>query len=147
MSDEQPVFEEYSCSLGAVIAHDEGSYVIRVPDGRVIGILANGELSAANVEADIASPAVPVPPVPEVISRAEFVIAARRVLNVTEATIFALISQLPAGEQQETARDLWEHAREFRRDNSMLIALAQLNESTPEQLDEVFRVGAALDLN
>jgi hypothetical protein len=147
MSDEKTPFTEYFCSLGTVIAHDAGSYVIRLPDGRVIGILANGELSEANVEADIASPAVPATPVPEVISRAEFVIAARRVLNVTEATIFALISQLPAGEQQETARDLWEHAREFRRDNSMLIALAQLNGNTPEQLDQVFRVGAALELN
>lgn len=91
-------------------------------------------------------PAVPVP-VPTEISRAEFVIAIRRVLGLSEGTVFALISQLPAGEMQETARDLWENAGVFRRNNSFLAALAALNGNTPEQLDEVFRVGDALNLD
>jgi hypothetical protein len=152
MSDENqifdpPAFVEYECSLGTVIAHDAGSYVIRTPDGRVIGIVANGELSPANVEADIASPGTVPAPVPAEITRAQFVIAARRVLGLTEGGIFALISQLPAGEMQETARDLWENALTFKRGNSMLNALAQLNGNTPEQLDELFRHGAALDLD
>lgn len=146
-SPEPAPFAEYECSLGTVINHDAGSYVIRTPDGRVIGILANGELSAANVETDIASPATPPAPVPDSISRAEFVIAARRVLGITEGTVFALISMLPAGEQQETARDLWENALTFKRGNALLNALAAANGNTPEQLDEVFRVGASLDLD
>lgn len=85
--------------------------------------------------------------VPQVISRAEFVIACRRVLGLTEGGIHALISQLPAGEQQETARDLWENAREFRRTNSFLAALAALNGNTEADIDEVFRAGAGLDLD
>ena len=87
------------------------------------------------------------PPVPEVISRAEFIIALRRVLGITEGAVFALLSQMPAGEEQETARDLWENAREFKRSNSFLLALAQLNGNTPSQIDEVFRAGAALNLD
>jgi hypothetical protein len=101
------------------------------------------ETLAAAIAAAVNAPA----PVPQVISRAEFVIAARRVLGLTEGAIHALISQLPAGETQETARDLWENAREFRRDNSFLAALAALNGSTDAEVDEVFRVGAALDLS
>jgi hypothetical protein len=97
--------------------------------------------------ADAIAAAVNAPaPVPQIITRAEFVIAARRVLGLVEGDVFALISQLPAGETQETARDLWENAREFHRDNSFLAALAQLNGNTPEEIDEVFRVGATLDL-
>lgn len=99
---------------------------------------------AAAIAASLVDPA---PAVPEVISRAEFVISLRRVLGLTEGGIYAIISMLPEGEQRETARDLWENAREFRRDNSFLAALAQLNGNTPAQLDEVFRTGAALDLD
>jgi glycerophosphoryl diester phosphodiesterase len=51
--------EPYQCSLGKVIAHDGGAYHIRTPQGRIIGVMANGTLSAANVEADIASPYQP----------------------------------------------------------------------------------------
>lgn len=144
---EIPPFAEYPCSLGTVFNHDSGSYIIRTPDGRVIGIPANGDLSAANVETDIANPPVPVVPVPASVSRAEFVIAARRVLNLTEGDVYALISQLPEGEQRETARDLWENASVFHRNNSFLAGLAALNGNTPEQIDEVFRVGATLDLD
>jgi hypothetical protein len=104
---------------------------------------ASDEVLAAAIAAAVNAPA----PVPQVISRAEFVIAARRVLGITEGAIHALISQLPAGETQETARDLWENAREFRRDNSFLAALAQLNGNTAAEIDEVFRTGAALDLD
>lgn len=85
--------------------------------------------------------------VPSVLTRTQFVIAARRVLGITEGTVFALISQLPQGETQETARDLWVNAVEFHRDNTFLNTLAQLNGNASEQIDEVFRVGAALDLN
>jgi hypothetical protein len=86
-------------------------------------------------------------PVPDTITRAQFVIAARRVLGLTEGAVYALIARLPEGETQETARDLWECAREFRRSNTMLNTLAALNGNTSEQLDEVFRVGAGLNLD
>lgn len=81
------------------------------------------------------------------LSRAAFIIALRRVLGITEGHVFALISQMPAGEEQETARDLWENAREFRRSNPFLLALAKINGSTEEQIDEVFRTGSALNLD
>lgn len=58
---EQPApFEPYECSLGTVIGHDANAYRIATPDGRTIGIAANGAPSAANVEADIANPPAPV---------------------------------------------------------------------------------------
>jgi hypothetical protein len=49
-------FEPYACSLGTVVGVDAGSYLIATPAGHTIGIKANGEASAANVEADIAHP-------------------------------------------------------------------------------------------
>lgn len=54
MSDSIP-FEPYPCSLGTVREHGVGTYIIDTPDGRTIGIFANGEPSAANVEHDIAN--------------------------------------------------------------------------------------------
>lgn len=55
--------EPVACSLGTwthseVDAHGN-VYLIATPTGATIGIRANGDLSAANIEADIASPAVP----------------------------------------------------------------------------------------
>jgi hypothetical protein len=55
-----PGFPSYACSIGTVIDHRDGGYVIATPDGRTIGIGANGEPSETNVEADIASPPAPV---------------------------------------------------------------------------------------
>lgn len=159
--EQPPAFAEYEvtvANLGTVTVIDpegEPGYRVRLPQaapyhGQVTAYAAaSGDPCEANAAADIAAAlAAPVvAPVPESISRAEFVIAARRVLGITEGAIFALISQLPAGEEQETARDLWENAREFRRSNRFIAALAALNGNTPEQLDEVFRVGAALELD
>jgi hypothetical protein len=145
-------FQEYEVpGIGTVIdPAGEPGYRVRLPDGQVTAFPAfSGQPSPENAAADIAAAIAnpPPAPVPLVISRAEFVIAVRRVLSLTEGGIYAIIALLPEGEQRETARDLWENAREFRRDNSFLQALAQLNGNTPEQLDEVFRVGAALDLD
>jgi len=54
---EQPeaVFEPYPCSMGLVIGYHEGNYCIQLSDGRVAGIIAKGEASEDNVEADIAA--------------------------------------------------------------------------------------------
>ena len=150
MSEPTP-FQEYAVpGFGTVIRHEDGCYIVRMADGRVVGFAAPGGSpvqanAAADIAATIANP--PAAPVPVSISRAAFVIAARRVLGLTEGTIYALISQLPEGEQRETARDLYENALEFRRDNSLLVALAQLNGNTEEQVDEIFRTGATLALD
>lgn len=48
-------FDTYPCSLGTVIGYDQGAYLIQLHDGRVGGVIAQGELSEANVEADIAA--------------------------------------------------------------------------------------------
>jgi hypothetical protein len=66
MSDENDTpFEPYDCSLGTVIDHttdEHGSgYLIQQPDGQTVGVLANGEPSADNVEGDIAEPRLPTP--------------------------------------------------------------------------------------
>lgn len=53
--EEEVPFETYPCSLGIVVGYDQGAYLIQLPDGRIGGILAQGELSEANVEADIAA--------------------------------------------------------------------------------------------
>jgi len=152
MSDEQTPFAEYELpGIGTVIdPAGEPGYRVRLPDGQVTAYPAHsGAPSEANAPADIAHALAnpPPPPVPAVVARSQFVIAARRVLGITEGTIYALISMLPAGEQQETARDLWENAREFRRDNTFLAALAQLNGTTPEQVDDVFRAAGAINLD
>lgn len=105
------------------------------------------EPSEADALDAVQTPRTPPAPVPAVVARSQFVIAARRVLGLTEGGIYALISQLPEGEQRETARDLWENARKFRRDNTFINALAQLNGTSPEQVDDVFRAAGAINLD
>jgi hypothetical protein len=151
--EESPVeaFPEYEVEgIGTVIAHEGDSYIVRTPDGRVVGYRAiegqpSPELAATDIAFAIENPHMP--PVPEEISRAEFIIALRKVLKIQEADVFALLSQLPKGETQEDARDLWEHARTFKRHNRFLLLLATNEGITADQLDEVFRVGHSLDLN
>jgi hypothetical protein len=151
-AEEISAFAEYEVAgIGTVIAPEgEPGYRVRLPDGRVTAYpAASGEPCEANAAADIAAAIAnsPPAPVPAEISRAEFIIALRKVLNLTEGDVFALLSQMPAGEEQEDARDLWENARVFKRANRFLVGLAQLSGVTEAQLDEVFRVGAALDLD
>jgi hypothetical protein len=58
---EQPLeFETYPCSLGTVIGYEGSAYRIATPEGRVVGIAANGTPSPEAVEADIANPPAPV---------------------------------------------------------------------------------------
>lgn len=151
-----PAFAEYNVTvdgLGTVTVIDpegEPGYRVRLLDGRVTAFAAvSGNPSPENAATDIAHAIAnpPPPPVPAEISRARFVIAARRVLGVTEGAVFALISGLPAGEEQEMTRDLWENAVVFRRSNPFLGMLAQAGGYTSEQIDEVFRVGGALQID
>lgn len=127
-----------------IVGWDGYSYVDRTGRTYWSGLAEpNAEDAADAVE----TPRTPPAPVPDVITRAQFIIAARRQLGLNEGEVFALISGLPAGEVQETARNLWENAREFRRANTFLNQLAELNGNTPAEIDEVFRVGAALNLD
>ena len=137
----------YACSLGTVVAHEDGSYIITTPQGRTIGIRAATTPSEAAVEEDIANPPAPLAPVPESISRARFVIAARKQLGLTEGAIFALLSGIEDPEDQEDARDLWENAIEFKRANRFVLSLAAVQGLTSEQIDDFFRYAAALDLD
>lgn len=54
IQDEPQAFPEYETSIGTVIAHDCGSYIVRLFDGRVVGIAATAEPSAAAFEQDAA---------------------------------------------------------------------------------------------
>jgi hypothetical protein len=139
MPDEQTPFSEYSCSLGTVIAHEAGSYHICTDDGRVIGVLANGELSPANVEADIASPAAPIPPVPDEVTPLQM----RRALNA--AGLRSTVEAAVAAADQET-KDAWEFASTIRRDNALLAGMAVALGLTGAQVDDLFRAAAALEL-
>lgn len=58
---DEEIFTPYPCSLGTIISHDGNSYVIDTPDGRTIGIAANGTPSPEAVEADITNPPAPQP--------------------------------------------------------------------------------------
>lgn len=131
-----PAFEEYPCSLGTVINHDAGSYIIRSPDGRIIGILANGELSAAAVESDIASPYAPPAPVPLEVSPWQI----RRALNASG--LRAVVEGAVANAGQD-AKDGWEFASVIRRDNPLLAGMAAALGMTPAQVDDLFRLAAS----
>lgn len=64
-------FASYACSLGTVIGYEVGHYIIATHDGRTIGIPAAATPSAADVEADIATPAPRRLTGPEVIDLAQ----------------------------------------------------------------------------
>jgi hypothetical protein len=67
----EPVFEPVTLANGDVWTGTDGDvYLVTKSDGRVVGYRANGELSAENVEADIASPK-PVPVGPKQLSKLE----------------------------------------------------------------------------
>jgi|GEM_PF-6307894 len=131
-----------------IFSQDDPAYV-RVAifgDGRVISVPAVGD-AANSIRVALVSPPRPVAaPVPDMLSRAQFVIAARRVLGLTDAVARSLIGRLPDAESRLTALDLWDNAGEFHRHNSVLLGLAQLGGYTEAKLDEVFRAGAAPDL-
>lgn len=75
MSEEiQPqAFVPYVVSIGIVEGHENGCYVVRTPEGKVVGIPANGEPSAASFEADLNSP----PSEPEILRQTSRVVLSR----------------------------------------------------------------------
>jgi hypothetical protein len=58
------------CSLGTWTGVDDDTYLITEASGQVLGIRANGDLTAENIEADIASPK-PAPVGPKQLSKLE----------------------------------------------------------------------------
>lgn len=65
-TDIVPPIVPYACTLGTVLDHRDGGYIIATPDGRVIGVQANGEPSPENVEADIVNPPEPEPSIEQI---------------------------------------------------------------------------------
>lgn len=135
---------------GRIVLSCEGDFY-RVLQADGVTVHALPARTVASLEAAVAdlvsSPPPPPPdPVAPVLSRTQFVIAARRVLGLTDDVAMKLIGQLPDAEVRATALDLWENADEFHRDNKVLLGLAKMGGYTADQLDKVFRTGAAPDL-
>jgi hypothetical protein len=132
-----------------VIPQDDPAQVVAsiFGDGRVISVPFITDASTSIASALKSEPVTPKERVPEMISRAQFVIAARRVLGLTDVVASALIQNLPNEEDRLTAQDLWENAGEFHRNNNMLLVLAQIGGYTDAQLDDVFKSGAASNLS
>jgi len=145
-------FTEYSVTvpaLGTVTILDpqgEPGYRVRLPSGEVTAFpAASSNPCEANAVADIeAALATPPPaPVPSELTRFRFIVALRRELGLDEGAVYALLSALPAGDLQDTARDGFENASVFKRTNPLLSALAQAGNYTSAQIDDLFRAGAA----
>jgi hypothetical protein len=130
-----------------VIALEESEGLTQTIHTLFTGTLAECQYEAARLRLDCSDVLQASSPIPAYLSRARFVIAARKRLGLTEGAIFALISQIPDAEQQEDARDLWENAIEFRRTNPFIIALASMQGLTLEQVDDFFRYAQSLDLD
>lgn len=116
------------------------------PDTPEVGYPLTDDTTADDIRAHLANPPAPAAPVPAAISRARLIIAARRTLGLTEGAIYATISQIADPEQQETTRDLFECATEFRRHNAFIVTIATQLGLSAEQVDDFFRAAAALDL-
>lgn len=137
--------------LITVIAPEgEPGYRVRLESGEVTAFPAHsGNPSPENAAADIAHALAnpPPAPVPAEITRAQFIIAARRVLGLTEGAVYATITAAAdfTAEQKDDARDWFENALTFRRDHALLNAFAEKAGVTATQLDAVFQLGATLD--
>lgn len=146
----EPVLKPLLLSDGRTVLSYEGTFyrVLLVDEVTVHALPARTVATPEDAEADLVSlpPSADPAPVTAVLDRTRFIIAARRVLGLVDPGVRALIAQLPAGEAQATALDLWENSSEFHRDNTVLIGLAALGGYTAAQLDDVFRAGAAPDL-
>lgn len=116
-----------------IVNWDGHSYVDRT--GRTYW---SGQEPTAEDAADaVTTLRIPPPEVPQEVTRPRFIIALRKVLNITEGTVYAMISGLPA-EQQEDVRDWFDHGVFFDRADPLLNAVATSQGITSEQLDAVF---------
>jgi len=64
ITQEPEPFPEYDIAgIGTVVAHDSASYIVRMPNGKIVGYpAASGEASEANAEADINAALANPPP-------------------------------------------------------------------------------------
>lgn len=135
---------------GRTVLSCEGTfYRVLLADGHTVHALpARTVATFDNAVADLVvePPPAPLAPVAETLSRAQFKIAARRVLGLTDEVATALIATVQDAEERATALDLWNNADEFHRANGVLGKLAALGGYTPAQLDEIFRTGADPEL-
>lgn len=131
----------YDCSLGLVIEHQDSppAYIIRLPDGRVTGVLSSAELSPANVEAALANPA-PVPVVPQEIPNWRLRVVAG--IHGLKPAITAALASLeePA---RTIATEVWFNGNTIRRDSPLVAAIAAALGLTGDQLDAYFIQAAA----
>lgn len=131
--------EPVACSLGTWTHSDVDAggnvYLIATPTGATIAIRANGELSAANLESDIANPAPAPVPVPSRVTRRQLFLA---LIAINPAlTRDALRSQLAA----ESARIEFDEDLEFHRAHPLVASLAT---TLGLDADDVFRAAAQL---
>jgi len=143
MSDEEiidetePVFEPYACTLGTVTGVEGDVYLITTTRGKVIGIPANGEPTAENVEADIANP-------PPILATAEQIKAEahRRILtivpmwkqnNLTAVALDIKTNDNPTAEETATLaaiQSIWDRVKAIR-------AYSDTLEANPPPIDQL----------
>ena len=116
-----------------IVGWDGHSYVDRA--GRTYW--SGQEPSAEDATDAVTTPRAVPPTVPQEVTRPRFIIALRKVLGLTEGAVYAMISGLPA-EQQEDVRDWFDHGVFFDRADPLLNSIAAAQGITPEQLDAVF---------
>lgn len=141
---EVPVWTDYAVDVdGAtytVLEPDSPDYHrLRTPAGIVTSCPGDSTqpLTTEALAAYLANPPAWVASVPQEVTRPRFIIALRKVLSITEGAVYAIISGLPA-EQQEDVRDWFDHGVFFDRADPLLNAVATSQGITAEQLDAVF---------
>ncbi|MDP1581508.1 MAG: hypothetical protein Q8M02_14645 [Candidatus Didemnitutus sp.] len=130
--------------VGAVTVTDFDGFSYVDANGRTYwsGVAEPSEADAFDC---VTNPRTPPVPVPELITRPQFFVAARRVLGLSEDDLTALIDLLPAGEHRETARDFLRNSQTFRRAHPALVDLATLKGLTAAQLDDFFRYASSIE--
>lgn len=139
---EIPSFPEYTLgSVGTVISHSEnGHYIVRTEDGRVIGFPAQTVPSEDNAALDWdawQNRAPSSPPVPAEVTRRQLLLALYGA-GITRSQIAAML----AG--NEPALIEYEEALTFRRDHPLIASLGGALQMDSEQIDQLFLQAAAL---
>lgn len=87
-------------------------------------------------------------PVPETASPATIRVALKRLFGVTnanlDATVDAVIAQLPTEDARDEAETMWVYSVSIRRDHPLIAAVGQALNLTSDQVDDVFRVAATI---
>jgi hypothetical protein len=143
MSDEiieetAPAFEPYESSLGTVTGVEGDYYIINTIDGKVIGVRANGEPSADNIEADIANPAPAPVAVPQEVTRRQIFLA----LLATSSSLTR--AAIRGGLVDEAALIEFDEAITFKRTHPLVAALASSLGLSDAEVDAIFIAAAAL---